>query len=262
MLNKLRQSWLRHPLSCSLDIDSPESTLRSGQIIRNKPFLRRFYQDCYQYICDNIPQTDDGLVLEIGSGAGFLKDYIPRLVTTEILNLPTVDIILNAQQLPLKRNCLRAIAIVDAFHHLPDVRSFLRDASVCLRPGGAIVMVEPWVTCWSYLVYRVFHHEPLDIKTADWTIPGSGPLSDANMAIPWIVFKRDRSKFENDFPEWKVEKIILDYPLTYLASGGLSYRGLLPECLFGVSRRLEYISRPLMGFLALFAKITLRRTGS
>ncbi len=261
MQNKLRQSWLRHPLSRGLDIDSPNSTLRSSRIIRNKPFLRRFYQDCYQYICDNIPQDDDGVVLEIGAGAGFLKDFIPRLVTTEILKLPTVDVILDAQELPLKRNCLRAIAMVDAFHHLPDVRLFLREASRCMRPGGAIVMVEPWVTWWSYLVYRYLHHEPLDMKTDVWTVPGSGPLSSANTALPWIVFKRDQLKFEHDFPEWKVEKVILDYPFTYLASGGLSYRGILPESLFGVSRHVERASQPLMGLLAMFAKITLRRTG-
>ena len=262
MLKKLRQSWLRQPLSRGLDIDSPESTLRSAQIIRNKPFLRRFYRDCYQYVCDNIPRDDDGVVLEIGSGAGFLKDFIPRAVTTEILKLPTVDVILDAQKLPLKRNCLCAIAMVDAFHHLADVRLFFREASRCLRPGGVIVMVEPWITWWSYLVYRYLHHEPLNMQSGDWTIPGSGPLSDANTALPWIVFKRDRLIFEHDFPEWRVEKVVLDYPFTYLASGGLSYRGLLPESLFGASRQVERVSQPLMGLLAMFAKITLQRVGS
>ncbi len=39
MLKKLRRSWLRHPLSYGLDIDSPDSTLRSGEIIPSKPFL-------------------------------------------------------------------------------------------------------------------------------------------------------------------------------------------------------------------------------
>jgi SAM-dependent methyltransferase len=229
--------------------------------MRSKPFLRRFYQDCYRYIRNNIPRSDDGIVLEIGSGAGFLKDYIPGLVTTEILQLSTVDIILDAQTLPLKRNCLRAIAMVDAFHHLPDVRLFLREASRCMRAGGVIVMVEPWVTWWSYLVYRYLHHEHFDRKTDDWTFAGSGPLSDANTALPWIVFKRDRLKFEHDFPEWSIEKVVLDYPITYLASGGLSYRGLLPGCLFAVSRQVEHASQPLMSLLALFAKITLRRTG-
>jgi hypothetical protein len=259
MLKRILRLCWSHPLSRGLDIDTPEATLRIGEIIRNKPFLRRFYQDCYHYIGSNIPRSDDGIVLEIGSGAGFLKDFIPDLVTSEFLQLPTVDIILDAQQLPLKPNCLRAITMVDAFHHLPDVRLFLREASLCIRPGGVIIMVEPWVTWWSHLVYRYLHHEPLDMKTDSWTIAGKGPLSDANTALPWIVFKRDRLKFERDFPEWRVEKVRLDYPFTYLASGGLAFRGLLPQRLFGLSRRLEQFSHPLMGVLALFAKITLRR---
>jgi SAM-dependent methyltransferase len=260
MLKKIFRWALTHPLSRGLNIDAPDATLIAGEVIRNKPFLRCFYQDCYQYIRKNIPPSDGGIVLEIGSGAGFLKEYIPGLVTTEILKLPTVDVILDAQQLPVKHHCLRAIVMVDAFHHLPDVRLFLREASLCVRPGGVIIMVEPWVTCCSYLIYRYLHHESLDLKTDGWTIPGNGPLSDANMALPWIVFKRDRLQFDNDFPDWRVEKIRLDYPFTYLASGGLSYRSILPQSLFGFIRQLERAAQPLMGILALFAKITLRRS--
>ena len=250
---------MRHPLSYGLDIDSPDSTLRSGEIILSKPFLRRFYQDCYQYICDNIPQDSDGIVLEIGSGAGFLKDYIPGLVTTEILHLSTVDIILDAQTLPLKKNCLRAIAMMDAFHHLPDVRLFLREASLCIRPGGFIIMVEPWVTWWSYLVYRYLHHEPINIKAVDWSFAANGPLSSANSALPWIVFKRDRYTFERDFPEWEIVDIKLDYPFSYLVSGGVSYRSLLPGNLFGILRQFEKVFEPVADKAAMFAKIILRR---
>ena len=98
MLKKRLQMCLRQPLSRGLNLDTPEATLRSGEIIRNKPFLKRFYWDCYQYIKDHIPPDGNGVVLEIGSGAGFLKDRIPGLVSTEILQLPTVDIVLDARK--------------------------------------------------------------------------------------------------------------------------------------------------------------------
>ena len=204
----------------------------------------------------------DGSVLEIGSGAGFLKNLLPGLITSEILDVSTVDIVLDAQSLPLQPNSLRAIVMVDVFHHLPRVKSFLKDASRCVRPGGKVIMVEPWPTPWSKIVYRYFHHEMLDMKTADWTFPVTGPLSGANTALPWIVFKRDRQIFEDSFPEWHIDKISLDYPFTYLASGGLSYRSFLPESLFGILRRLENALESAMGMIALFAKITLRRRES
>lgn len=259
MLKKIFQSCLTHPLARDINIDSPDAMALRKRIMLSKPFLKSFYLDCYNFICEKIPMDGDGIVLEIGSGPGFLKKLLPGLVTSEILNVSTVDIILDAQTLPLKRNCLGAIVMVDVFHHLPAVTSFLDCASLCVRPGGTIVMVEPWITPWSHFVYRYFHHEPLDMKAVDWTFPANGPLSGANSALPWIVFKRDRKKFENDFSEWIVEEIKLDYPFTYLASGGLSFRSFLPFNFFGILRRFEIVLQPIMGIFALFAKITLRR---
>lgn len=259
MLNKFSLSWLKDPVPAALDINSPVATVCRRQTIQRKPFLKCFYEDCYQFICGKIPKSGDGVVLEIGSGAGFFKDLYPGLITSEILSLSTVDVILDAQALPLKRNCLCSIVMVDVFHHLPDVKRFFEEALICVRPGGTIVMVEPWITRWSHFIYRFFHHEPLDMKTADWSFPANGPLTGANSALPWMVFKRDRQKFESEFPEWEVEEIKLDYPFAYLASGGLSYRSLLPGNMFGIFRRLENAFQPVMATIAMFAKITLRR---
>jgi SAM-dependent methyltransferase len=258
MLKKLLQSWLKQSLPADLDIDSPNATVYKRRTIQSKSFLKCFYEDCYQFICGQIPTGDDGVVLEIGSGAGFFKDSYPGLVTSEILNLSTVDVILDAQTLPLRRNCLRSIVMVDVFHHLPDVKTFLKEALICVRPGGTIVMVEPWITRWSHFIYRFFHHEPLDMNTADWSFPANGPLAGANSALPSMFFERDRRKFESEFPEWGVEEIKLDYPFAYLVSGGLSYRSLLPGNMFGFFRRLENAFQPVMGTIAMFAKITLR----
>ena len=41
-----------------------------------------------------------------------------------------------------------------------------------------------------------FHHETFNPE-GDWKIPGTGPMSDANGALPFIVFERDKEKFEN-----------------------------------------------------------------
>lgn len=197
--------------------------------------------------------------MEIGSGAGFFKDLYPHLITSEILALSTVDVVLDAQTLPMKRNSLCSIVMVDVLHHLPDVKKFLKEALICVRPGGTIVMVEPWITKWSYFIYRFFHHVPLDMITADWSFPANGPLTGANSALPWMIFKRDRQIFVSEFPEWEVEEIKLDYPFAYLVSGGLSYRSLLPGNMFRIFRRLENAFEPVMETIAMFAKITLRR---
>src|SRR5262249_39137158 len=69
---------LAHPLTRGMDIDSPETTHLRKRIIGAKPFLRRIYQEWYAAIAVSVP-PDRGGVLELGSGAGFLEDYIPGL---------------------------------------------------------------------------------------------------------------------------------------------------------------------------------------
>ena len=79
----------------------------------------------------------------------------------------------------------------DVFHHIPNPRNLLKEASRCLKPQGKIVMIEPWVTCWSKLVYTKLHHEPFDDKMIDWGFSPQGPLFGANSALAWLIFERD-----------------------------------------------------------------------
>ncbi|GHS93582.1 hypothetical protein FACS1894107_12090 [Planctomycetales bacterium] len=103
-----------------------------------------------------------------------------------------------------------------------------------------------------------FHHEPFLPLTAEWNldnVAASGPLSRANSALPWIVFARDREQFSRRFPELEIVKIEVDYPFSYLLSGGVGMRNLTPEFLFRPLRAVERIL-PNCG---LFAVITVRR---
>ena len=90
-------------------------------------------------------------------------------------------------------------------------------------------------------------------------IPEPGPLSGANGALPWIVFERDRHRFEREFPTGAFERIAPSMPVRYLLSGGLSKRSLMPGSAFGFWRAAEAATGPLMPRLAMFASIALRR---
>ncbi len=103
------------------------------------------------------------------------------------------------------------------------------------------------------------HHEPFDPDSSRWRFPKGGPLSMANMALPWIVFHRDREKFERNFPELQIKEINLHTPFCYLLSGGVSFRGSVPGFLFGACRLLEDLVRPWIGSWAMFATIVLVR---
>lgn len=259
MVNKLLRRLLTHPLARDADLDSPDTTILRSRILEAKPFLKHFYRECYESIAISIPQDINGPVLELGSGAGFLNHYIPDVITSELLRIPNVDIVLDGQHLAFSENSLKAIVMMDVFHHIPNVKMFFEEAAYAIKPGGVITMIEPWVTKWSSFVYKYLHHEPYEPLAEKWILPPGGPLSQANSALPWIILNRDRQKFDREFPEWKLKKITLHSPLCYLLSGGLSFRSLMPGRSYKLWREFENILQPWMTQMAMFATITIMR---
>lgn len=252
------KEMLAHPLTRGLEIDDSRTTQLRRQIIQQKVFLKRMYEEWYADIGSALP-PEKGLVIEIGSGAGFLKDAIPDVITSELFLCSNVSIVLDGCQMPFADGTLRGIVMTDVFHHLPQPRCFFREATRCVRPGGVLVMIEPWVTPWSRLVYENLHHEPFRPDAQEWEFPRTGPLSGANSALPWIIFQRDRKQFESEFPQWRIRTVKFMMPFRYIVSGGVSLRSLMPGWSYGVWRTLEHTLRPLMPRLAMFAQIVLQR---
>ncbi len=250
--------WLEHPLTRGLPVDDPRMTSLRRRIIREKGFLRRLYREWYEQIGRALP-SGEGPILELGSGAGFLSERLPGLITSEVFYCDGIRIVLDGQRLPFWDSSLRAIVMVDVFHHLPAVCRFLQDATRCLRPGGKIIMIEPWVTPWSRWIYRHLHHEPFIPEATEWEFAPGGPLSGANGALPWIVFSRDRVRFLKCFPELRIAEIRLMMPFAYLISGGMSLRGFFPGVFYGWIRLMERLFAPYLPRLAMFAQITLSR---
>ena len=255
---KLLRRLLAHPLISGLDLDDPATTVVRRQIITSKPFLKAIYNEWYKLIVTRLP-TIDGQVLELGSGAGYCHRFIPDLITSEVFFVPDIRVVVDAHCLPFCTDSLRAIVFTDVLHHMPDVHSFFAEASRCLRPGGKILMVEPWVTPWSRFINTHFHHEPFLPHAADWSFPSTGPLSGANGAIPWMVFVRDRTKFESEFPQLVVEQIRPFLPFRYLVSGGVGMRSLMPGFSHRFWAQLERLLESQMNTLAMFAFIELRK---
>jgi SAM-dependent methyltransferase len=173
---------------------------------------------------------------------------------------PGVRLALDGQALPLASGSLRAIVMTDVLHHLPESRRFFREAARCVRPGGRLLMIEPWVSAWSRFVYSRLHHGPFLPDALEWEFPAGGPLSAANMALPWIIFVRDRARFEREFPQWRLVLLRPIMPLRYLVSGGVSVRCLTPAWTFGLWRALERALEPWTTHLGLFVHVVLERT--
>ena len=235
-------------------LDSPERTLYHKEIIIRKKFLRKLYEQWYDEFIKEIMNLPNDIFIEIGSGGGFLKELEPKVICSDIIDLPTNDMTFSALNMPFSDNSVGGIFMVDTMHHIPDIEKFLRESSRVLAKNGKIMMIEPANSLWGRFVYKNFHHEPFNLK-GDWTIPSTGPLSGANGALPWIVFERDNLIFKEKFPNLIIETINYRNPLLYLFSGGVSYRQLLPDFMFPVINIIDRLLPKIFRQISMFQLI-------
>lgn len=116
MLDYIKQA-LVHPLARNTDLDDPSRADLHRRIIRDKPFLQAIYDEWYGFIIGNIPQGA-GAVLEIGSGAGFLKERVPETITSEVVHVNSVDVVLDALRLPFRDSVLKAVVMTLSLIHI------------------------------------------------------------------------------------------------------------------------------------------------
>lgn len=248
------------PIRYKIDIplDRPERTLLHRRIILSKSFLRKLYVEWYESFIRALACIPPGPVVELGSGGGFFKDLYPSVLSSDVLPLITNDITFSAMQMPLRVSSVSGICMIDTFHHLPDVSRFLSESERVLKTGGKLLMIEPASSAWGKLVYTGLHHEAIDPR-ADWRMPSSGPLSGANIALPWIVFIRDRALFERCHPRLQIERVTYHTPLRYLLSGGVSFSSFAPSCSFLLFRRVDRALVSLSRQLSMFMTISVRK---
>lgn len=252
------RDWLAHPLTRGLDLDDPRTTELRRQIILSKPFLRRVYADWFDHLLGWVAPSSRR-ILEIGSGASLSTQFFPTLITSDVFRLPWISLVLNGLHLPFGAETLDAVVMINTFHHIPDPARFLNEAARCLRSGGCVCMIEPWVTPWSRFVYTRLHHEPFDPSAQSWLLPETGPLSSANGALPWIVFERDKRTLSSEVQGWHAPEIKPIMPFRYLLSGGVSMRSLMPGWTYPFWSGLERLLQPLCNSLAMFAAIRLEK---
>lgn len=238
------------------ELDSPERTIYHNRIIRNKFFLRKLYEEWYEEFSKTLPQLPEGKMIELGSGGGFLREVIPSVLCTDILDLPFNDLTFSALEMPFKNNELSAVFMIDTFHHIPDAGRFLKEVDRVLKKDGIVLMIEPANSWWGRFIYKNFHHEPFE-PGAGWTIPPSGPLSGANGALPWIVFERDKKLFESHFSNLDLVEFRYHTPLRYLVSGGVSFKQLVPDFTYSIFSLLDKALSSVWSQLSMFLTIKL-----
>ena len=230
-MNLILKLW-QHPFTRSLDINSNTAVLTHRAIIEQKPFLRAIYRNWYREFLVAYEKVKAlGLpLIEIGSGAGHLEEYIPEVVKSDVVENPNAHRVIDATALPYKDRSVAAIFVLNAFHHFPEPEAFLKEADRCLVKGGFLVLTEPSGSPLQSFMIKKFHpHEYYDESITDWKNDPKGRLGSCNNAIPYIVFERDQEKLKAKFPRLKIRSFKKHTYFIYFLSGGLSYKSFLPK---------------------------------
>ncbi|RKY32023.1 MAG: hypothetical protein DRP74_03570 [Candidatus Omnitrophota bacterium] len=221
------------------DFDTPDVLGIQRGIFKQKKVLRTLYREyCRPFLesFKNAPRK--AKILEIGSGVSPLKELIPEIISSDLVVSPWLDLVSSAYALPFRNNSLDRIFLMFCCHHLGNAEEFLREAYRCLKPAGEMVIIDPAITLFSKFYYRYFHTDRIDLKSEVWGFHGNGRLSDSNIALPWIIFFRDRQRFLKLYPGFRIEKVEYNTCLSFLLSGGLRIRQLCPtriiEALFKI----------------------------
>ena len=218
--------------------------------------LRTLYASWYGRVAARLPSPALGPFVEIGSGPGFARSFIPGLRLTDVVRAPWHDDQVSAEQLPFADGSLGALVLFDVLHHLAAPAAFFEQALRVLAPGGRVVMCEPYLSPLSFPVYRFLHEEPVVMGVDPLAVQAGSDKDpfDSNQAIPTLLFDRARGRaaFSARFPRFIVGEVERLAGPAYPASGGFGKRPLLPlavwHALDGLEARLPKVAYRLLGF--------------
>lgn len=238
---------------------SDEILWRHQIIWQKKPVLRLLYTEWYQEIAEWL---QPGRTLEVGGGTGNLKEFAPSVVCTDIVKLPWLDAVVDAQQLPFASGTLANIVLFDTLHHLENVRYFFDEALRVLQLGGRVIIMDPYISVCSWPVYHFLHPEPVDFDQDPLVLspmqPGRKPF-DANQAISTILFERSSRRFQELYPSLKKLRhhrlAFFAYPL----SGGFEHPSLMPSWMVRPILALERLLGVLSRYLAFRILVVLEK---
>lgn len=181
--------------------------------------------------------------LEVGGGPGFYKTFDPLVISSDITPCPWHDLALDAEYLPMGDGCLDNLVGLDFLHHLNDPVRFLHEASRTLRQGGRLVLIEPWVTPFSYLVNRFCMPEDCDLNWRPGLSLKAGKTKkepfEGNGAVPYLLFVRHASDLSRLAPGLRLLSIEPFAFLSYLCSLGFRDYSLAPGWLYGPLQAVE-----------------------
>ena len=172
---------------------------------------------------------DEDYGIEVGSGAGFTKDFIKNknfkltdLGNDEHLDFKNID----AQNTGFQNESFDFVIASNMIHHIPFPIKFFKEMNRILKKNGKLIIFESYCSIIFQIVTMIMKHEGFDFTLNVWD--ENNPKSDeknawhGNIAVPHLIFD-DRKVFDEKLGHlFKIQYEKLTECLIFINSGGVT----------------------------------------
>jgi SAM-dependent methyltransferase len=207
-----------------------------------KKSLREAYAALYRRISDALCNPVSGHIVELGSGMGNIKSFIPDCITTDLFPNEWIDQTENVYKLSFDSNSLSNLILFDVWHHIEYPADALSEFQRVLCPEGRVIIMEPSMSIIGRVVYGLFHHEPLGFNHKF-----SEKISGLDVSSKTRYFAAQSSAYRL-FKKCEIPPLLANWNILtneeivsflYLASGGFRGPQLYPESFISAIQGLD-----------------------
>src|SRR2546430_17184188 len=204
----------------SQEVKDRAATLRNRARLGANKNLLFWYRELYRDQFRDLPNASALSILEVGSGTSPLKQFLPNIITSDVLDLDYLDLVFDCHEIDkldaIKENSIDVITLTNVLHHLKSPIAFLNRAASKLKSGGKVIATEPFFSVLSTPIFKYLHHEPVDFRiSAPELDQALGPLASANIALPWLIFFRRHEWLQRLNENFKVTWVSMRSICTY-----------------------------------------------
>ena len=173
--------------------------------------------------------NDNDKGIEVGSGAGFTKDFIKNknfkltdVGTDDHLDFKNID----AQNTGFNEDSFDYVIASNMIHHIPYPMKFFREINRILKKNGKLIIFESHCSVMFQIATTIMKHEGFDFTLNVWD--EENPKSDendawhGNIAVPHLIFDDQDGYRENLGNIFNIEYDKFTECFIFLNSGGVT----------------------------------------
>ena len=226
----------------------------------SSPVLRRFYRDIWAWAWEEVTLKP---VVELGGGAGLMRERYPELFSTDLLPFPNTTLQCDATRLPFRPESVGCFVGIAFFHHCTALRTLLEEAQTALQPGGRMVLIDPYISPLSRWIYRFATDEAVDLseKPLETQAANAGnPLLDANVARATLVFLREREAYDRLFPAFQIKSVECINFFRHIAAGSCVQQFPAAPLVYPPACLVDRLLHPIRRYTGMCMKVVLEKT--